>query len=112
MPASSSPSNRCVSTLELTPGRLALISPKRRGPNISSRMISSDQRSPTNSSASAVPHASSYQRFSVGFAILDIFSDFMIAFNNYEAHRLQVPSRTWRERRDGQDDLREPARRR
>ena len=74
MPTRSSPSSRIVRILALMPSRLPRSSEKRRPPNISSRTINSDQRSPTNSRPSAVPQASSYQRLSSAGDFLVIFS--------------------------------------
>ncbi len=76
--------------LALIPGRLARSSPKRLPPNISSRTISSDQRSPTSSIASAVPHASSYQRLLAEFERLVTFSNDIVAFANFLAHHGQA----------------------
>ena len=98
-------SSRWVSTLALIPGRFALISPNRRGPNISSRITSNDQRSPTNSSASAVPQASSYQLFSARSERLELlvtFSNFMVVFCNRLSQKMQVAIRERSEPRSGE----------
>src|SRR6476620_6128044 len=85
-PARSRPSSRIVKILALIPDRLPRSSEKRRPPNISSRTISSDQRSPSNSSPSAVPQASSYQRLSSAGDLLVIFYNFIVAFYNSLGH--------------------------
>src|SRR5699024_10701762 len=57
-------------------------------------LTSSDQRSPTNSSADAVPQASSYQRLETGSSFLLLFSNFMVVFYNSLLQALQRRSRT------------------
>jgi hypothetical protein len=82
MPTRSSPSSRIVRILALMPGSPARSSEKRLPPNINSRTIRRDQRSPTSSSPNAVPQASSYQRLSKDFDFFVTFSNFIVAFYN------------------------------
>src|SRR6185312_7698362 len=94
MPKRSRPSSRIVRILALIPERLPRRSENRRPPNINSRTIRSDQRSPSNSRPSAEPQASSYQRFSsagdlVIFSLV-IFFNFIVAFYNLIGHAGQA----------------------
>src|SRR5947207_14320260 len=93
MQTRSSPSSRLARMFALTPGRPDRRSEKRRPPNISSRTIRSDQRSPTSSRARAVPQASSYQRFLRALFAGVIFCDFIVAFYNVQAYASQAQSR-------------------
>src|SRR5699024_10003677 len=73
----------------LMPDKLARRSENRRGPSISSRMISNDQRSPINSSARAVPQASLYQRLLSASISLVSICDFMVVFYNWSVHNVK-----------------------